>query len=272
VEGHPVTKEDFDAAAYWEKRLHGYWGPHAVGYLGLGDAYNRALYRVKGRVFERAVRRLAVDLAGAKVLDVGSGTGFVVQRWQELGVAHLSGCDISPFAVTQLSARYPGYEFVRLDIGSPEAANIFPRDSFDCISALDVLYHIVDDAAYQRALSHIGLALRPGGYLLLADNFVHRGTIRGLHQVSHSIDTLRGWLREANLDITYRTPQYVVMNYPVDSDRRLLHWWWQRLTTQLAKGERRGLWLGRVLAPVGMLLTVLLREGPSTELAICQKV
>jgi hypothetical protein len=129
----------------------------------------------------------------------------------------------------------------------------------------------VDDAAYQRALAHIAQALRPGGYLLLADNFVHRATIRGRHQVSHSIDTLREWLRHAGLDIIYRTPQYVVMNYPVDSDRRLLHWWWERLRTQLAKGERRAMWLGRMLAPVDLLLTMCLREGPSTELAICRK-
>ena len=57
-----------------------------------------------------------------------------------------------------------------------------------------------------------------------------------------------------------------------DAERRLLHWWWQRLSNQLTKGERRRLWLGRALATVDLLITGILREGPSPELAICQKV
>jgi SAM-dependent methyltransferase len=267
-----VKEEDLNAAQYWETRLQKHWGPNAVGFLGLGDAYNRALYRVKKHVFRRAVKRLAIDLAGVKVLDIGSGTGFVVQQWRELGVAQLIGCDLSPFAANHLSAQYPDYEFVELDIGSPLASGFFAQNSFDCVSALDVLYHIVDDVAYQQALKHISRVLRLGGYLIVADNFVHGGTVRGQHQVSHSIETLRGWLMDVGLEIAYRTPQYVLMNYPVDSDSRLLHLWWQKLSYQLGRSERRGLWLGRVLAPLEILLTDILREGSSTELAICRKI
>lgn len=264
--------KDFDAAGYWETRLQKHWGLNAVGFLGLGDAYNGALYRVKRHVFRGAVKRLGLEFPAVKVLDIGSGTGFVVQQWRELGAAHLTGCDISPFAVNQLSTQYPIFKFVKLDIGSPAASGFFPANSFDCVSALDVLYHVVDDVAYQRALGHISGALRSGGYFILADNFVHGRTVRGQHQVSHSIETLRQWLTDAGLEIIHRTPQYVLMNYPVDSDSRFLHLWWQLLSHQIASSERRGLWLGRMLAPLEMLLTDILREGPTTELAICQKI
>jgi SAM-dependent methyltransferase len=71
-----------------------------------------------------------------KVLDVGSGTGFVVQQWQELGVQHLVGSDISPFVVKQLSALYPCYRFVELDFRSPRVCDALPGNSFDCVSAL----------------------------------------------------------------------------------------------------------------------------------------
>ena len=266
-----MGEQDFDAAEYWETRLKAHWGLSAVGFLGMGDAYNSALYRVKARVLRRAARRLPIDLAQARVLDVGSGVGFVVQQWQALGVRHLVGSDISPFAVAQLRAQYPSYRFVEADIGSPAAADNLRESRFDCISALDVLYHIVDDDAYQRALKNISSLLRPGGYFLLADNFVRSGTVRGRHQVSHSLQSLQEWLRDAHLEIAYRTPQFVLMNFPIDSNSRWLHLWWQKVSSQVKRSERRALWLGHALVPVEMVLTKMLREGPSTELAVCRK-
>jgi hypothetical protein len=113
--------------------------------------------------------------------------------------------------------------------------------------------------------------LRPGGYLLLADNFVRHGTVRGLHQVSHSSHTLQDWLRSAGLEIKSRVPQYILMNHPIDSRSRVLHLWWRALTKQIARGDRRGLWLGRALAPLDICLTRILREGPTTELAVCRR-
>lgn len=264
------TTDDFDIAAYWEKRLEQNWGPDAVGCLGLGGKYNQALYQVKGTVFQRTVRKLNLNLPAIQVLDIGPGTGFVIEQWLALGAKQILGVDISRFAVIQLKNKFPDLHFRQLDIGSPLPAGIQPA-TFDCISALDVLYHIVDDAAYRQALHNIGCLLKPGGYFLLADNFLHGPTQRGLHQVSHSLHTLVNWLDAANLHIERRMPQYVLMNYPIDSQNRFLHWWWQKLVNQVQRSSRRSLLMGRVLTPIEIALTRFLRESPTTELAVCRK-
>lgn len=265
-----TTDESFDPNHYWEDRLAKNWGLNAVGFMGLGDGYNRALYRVKGQVFRRMVQRVIPDVSQANVLDIGSGTGFVLEQWLRLGSQKITGSDITAFAVNQLQKQFPTLSIQQLDIGGNLPDSLQP-ETFDSVSALDVLYHIVDDQAYQQALSNISKLLKPGGCFFLADNFLHGPPQRGRHQVSHSLQTLQAWLGAVDLHIVYRVPQYVLMNYPIDSQNRLLHWWWPRLVRQVARSERRSLWLGRALAPIDMLLTRLLSEGPSTELAVCRK-
>ena len=201
-----ASDSDFDATSYWEDRLAQNWGLNAVGFLGLGDAYNRALYQVKGNVFRRTVKSLGIDLSQARILDIGSGTGFVLKQWQSLGGARIVGSDITAFAVTQLQREFPDIEIRQLDVGDTLPQDLAPG-TFDCISALDVLYHIVDDDAYRQALRNIGRLLKPGGHFLLADNFPHGPTQRAQHQVSHSLQTLETWLSAANLQIERRVPQ-----------------------------------------------------------------
>ncbi len=127
-----ATENNFDAAAYWEDRLAQNWGLNAAGFLGLGDGYNEALYRVKGAVFRRTVKSLGMDLGQARILDIGSGTGFVLQQWQTLGARNIMGSDITAYAVSQLQQRLPAIEVRQLDIGAA-LPQVLTRETFDCI-------------------------------------------------------------------------------------------------------------------------------------------
>ena len=70
---------------FWEQRLGEDWTLSGVGYQALGRPFNTWMYRVRRSVFLREVSALKLPLQTARVLDVGSGTGFYVRRWQELG-------------------------------------------------------------------------------------------------------------------------------------------------------------------------------------------
>jgi hypothetical protein len=77
----------FDNREYWEDRLRRHYSLAGVGYLRLGRRFNEWMYRVRGAVFDRMLDDLAgkagrgARWSGANVLDVGSGTGFYVERW-----------------------------------------------------------------------------------------------------------------------------------------------------------------------------------------------
>ena len=151
----------FDAASYWENRLRGNVALEKIGYLGLGRQYNQWLYRVRKTVFRRTVKSLNVDLGKSSVLDVGSGSGFYIQQWKSLGAKEIVGLDITTAAVEHLQSKFPNVTFHKADIG--EACELPAKGTFDLFSAFDVLFHIVDDARYRKAIANIHALLRPGG-------------------------------------------------------------------------------------------------------------
>jgi 2-polyprenyl-3-methyl-5-hydroxy-6-metoxy-1,4-benzoquinol methylase len=262
-----------DVRQYWEKRFEGGPSLATVGWLGLGPRYNEWLYRVRAAIFRRRVRRAlrerAIALQTARVLDVGSGSGFYIDLWRRLGVRDIQGCDLTTAAVEKLREIYPQYAFTQADIG--EAALPDVATGYDAISCMDVLFHIVDDARYAQALRNCARLLRTGGMLIFSDNFLHAETQRGAHQVSRSLAEIEAALKDAGLSVYERRPMFVLMNAPVDADGRAIRRFWSLLTRVVRRSEATAFIAGMLLYPIELLLCSVLAESPSTELMICLK-
>lgn len=258
----------FDPERYWSDRLEQSFSLEGVGWLGLGEPFNRWLYAVRRHVFRRAVRN-RVDVPRARVLDVGSGTGFYIRLWQELGAAEITGSDLTDVAVDRLRTRFPTARFEQVDIS---AQSVELDGGYDAISAMDVLFHIVDDDGYARALQNLGGLLAPGGRLVFTEFLLHGGTRRGEHETDRSLSEVSGLLREAGLEIELRKPLFVLMNTPVDSDSPVLERTWTAVNLLVRRGPRMGGAVGAALYPLELGLTRLVREGPSTEIVVCRKL
>src|SRR3954453_7622223 len=107
-----MPSPDFDARDYWEQRLADDYSLGGVGFRRLGHRFNAWAYRVRRERFGSAVGRLDLDVAGARVVDVGSGTGFYVTQWLDLG-ARVTGLDLTQVAVDRLRHAYPAASFER---------------------------------------------------------------------------------------------------------------------------------------------------------------
>jgi SAM-dependent methyltransferase len=98
--------------------------------------------------------------AAQKFLEIGCGTGFVLQGLKkELPNLELSGSEIYCRGLDFARARLPGVELVQMD-----ARHIPFESEFDVIGAFDVLEHIHED---QRVLGEMFRACRPGGGVLI---------------------------------------------------------------------------------------------------------
>jgi SAM-dependent methyltransferase len=236
------------------------------------------MYRVRGEVFDAAVARHSAlgprhsaPPTAPRVLDIGAGTGFYVERWLRLG-GSVTGVDLTDVAVSRLAQRFPGSRFLRADIGRPLGAELAALEgTFDAVSAFDVLFHILDDADYARALANVARLLRPGGLFYWSDNFLHRPTVRVRHQVSRSLAETARALEPAGLTVVDRRPMFVVMNYPTDTRSRLARWAWTAMVAPALASDRLGGAIGALLYPVERRLVARLRESPSTELMVCRK-
>ena len=267
----------FDNRAYWEQRLREHYSLAGVGYLRLGRRFNEWMYRVRGEVFDRVVQGGAKSEEGGggwrgkRVLDVGAGTGFYVDRWLRLG-AEVTGLDLTDIAVQELARSFPAAQFVRADIGGEISGVPLPPGSFDAVSAFDVLFHIVDDAAYARAFRNIAALLRPGGWFYWSDNFLRHPTERVAHQVSRTLAESERLVGEAGFEVVGRVPMFVLMNYPADTTSRLLRWGWTAMVAPAALVPALGGVLGALLYPIERRLLLRARESPSTEIMICRKL
>ena len=262
------TGDTYDPAAYWSERLAGSVDIEAVGWRGLGSAYNHWLYRQRARVFDQVARHHGFARRPPTVLELGPGSGFYVERWAGLGVRDLTGIDIALPAVAHLRERFPTYQFLSGDIGRPIA---LPPRAFDVVTAFDVLFHIADDAAWEQALATIARALRPRGVGLITDLFPETRSIVLPHQVSRTVGTYREALARHRLRLERRWPVFVLMHPWAEPRsgvaRRLAPVWWALV--QRAAGHLRGAGaaLGPALFAADAALTRIVRDGgPSTEL------
>jgi SAM-dependent methyltransferase len=135
----------------------------------MDKAFYPAYFEIEGRhwwflgrrqLFLRLLeRRLPSDGRPARILDFGCGTGAWLADLERFGT--VSAVDADPSAVAFCHER--GRREVQL-VG-PGARLPFPDDTFDLVTALDVIEHIDDDVA---ALAELRRVLRPGGLLLVA--------------------------------------------------------------------------------------------------------
>jgi 2-polyprenyl-3-methyl-5-hydroxy-6-metoxy-1,4-benzoquinol methylase len=254
--------------SYWESRLGEDVPLNSVGYHGLSDAYVAWLYRIRARRFQSVVRPFVRP--GMRVLDAGSGGGFYVSLWQRLGVdpRAITATDLTQASLKALERRFPGVHTAQFDLGSsglPAAPG-----SFDAISCMDVLHHLMDDAAYERAIQNCAQLLRPGGALIFTDNFLHGPAYRGPHHVSRPLAQIEGAARAAGLQVRVRKPMFVLMNNPIDSRSALFKFYWKALSFA-SEFRPVGAVTGAVLYPMEVALTAVLPEGPSTEIAVAVK-
>ncbi|MFD8206754.1 class I SAM-dependent methyltransferase [Streptomyces sp. NPDC059695] len=129
---------------------------------GLGIEYERAFVRLPAQraAIEWLTARLA---AGARVLDVGSGTGRPVADLLARAGCEVTGIDVSAEMVALASAQVPGARFEQCDLRAFDA----PEGSFDAVCAFFPLM-MMTRAEASAALRRMAGWLAPGGFLVTA--------------------------------------------------------------------------------------------------------
>ncbi len=259
----------FDVKQYWETRLADDFSLSSVGRLHWGPYYNQWQYRIRRKVFLRSLRAVADDFAAAAVLDIGSGTGFYVDRWEELGAGRITGVDLAGVAVQKLREKYPRHEFYELNIGDSNCR--IPNGPFDFVSAMGVMFHIVDDEQYKNALRNLYASLKPGGILIFSDLFLHGQARRFSYLVHRPLTMVEAMIRETGFEQLARRPLFVLMNEPVDSTNPLLKFYWGVMQRIVNRAQWTGFIFGATLYPLESLLVRSLGESPATEIMVCRK-
>lgn len=246
---------------YWEKRFANSFNLEVVGFDSFGKSFNRWQYQMKNKILSEFVNSLNLD--GKSVLEIGCGTGFYIDFWKKRGVKHLTGVDIVSRSVKTLAKRYPGYRFYKADISSDATLA-----KYDIITAFDVLFHIVDDSKFDRAIWNISRMCSDNGIVLITDCFPHIEPYVLNHQKSRTLDYYEKVLMRSGLIITDKLPVHFLLNAPLDvANRKFALFMWKiigglQLATRL---------MGLILYAMDTVLLKIVKESPSTEMLVCRK-
>lgn len=115
-------------------------------------------YRARRRILAELVRREVQPPAGARILEIGCGTGQNLATLARFG--HVDGLELDD-EMRALSEKRLGRKIMRSPL--PEIDEVKDA-SYDLIGAFDVIEHIDDDHA---ALAAIATKLKPGGKFMM---------------------------------------------------------------------------------------------------------
>jgi ubiquinone/menaquinone biosynthesis C-methylase UbiE len=138
----------------------------ALGPETYDDWRTTALGSITENLERRLILRLAGDVEGRSVLDVGCGDGALALAFWRNGAAPVVGCDTDPRMIARALAEAVRHQ-AAIDYLLAAAQRLPFHDlSFDVVSIITVLAFVPEA---DLALREIARVLRPGGRLIFAD-------------------------------------------------------------------------------------------------------
>lgn len=277
---NPKSETEYLPQDFWNARLDKDFSLSGVGHTNVGLAFNRWAYAVRRRVLLRNLRAHGIPISGARILELGFGTGYYLDLWRELGAKHVTGFDIVFAAERDARERFKdlNWRFKQGDIGKPLDLDE-ARGACGLATAFDVLFHVVDEGAWNGALDNLTAALEPGGHLVIFDKFQHVES-SGSHVRRRTFENYKQALETRGYEILTVRPIFFFMNSPTDLSG--LGGFFARLAWSLAKlpyrigrpvglGEAFGWLSGALLYLPELLLGRICPSGPSTKLLLARK-
>jgi hypothetical protein len=144
-----------------------------VGHPDMGREFNLAAYSLRLRAVGQALEHMNCDLARSSVFEAGFGVGFYLQFWKTAGCRRVVGGELSPRACSNVKTRFPQFDLRTLDIAALHREDDWAAlvNSFNLVTLIDVLYHIMDDKGARQALENVAGLVSPGGALILTEKF-----------------------------------------------------------------------------------------------------
>jgi hypothetical protein len=191
----------------------------------------------------------------------------------------VDGCDFVPEAVERLREVYGTTgSFTEADVSAAGGLGSSDR-RYNLVSCMNVLLHVLDEAAFDRAATNIAALVSPGGHLLLAEPIARDptfATVPGPGDTSRvrSLSRYAAAFEAHGLRLVRHAPTTLLGANPIESRPRrlLLLWraWWGLVVWGSRLSSRLGWLAGRLIYALDPLA---LKSGaaPSGKFALFRR-
>jgi phosphatidylethanolamine/phosphatidyl-N-methylethanolamine N-methyltransferase len=167
--------------------------------MGEIEAHESKLYaefaplydKVFGKIFYSRLERVIEDLdipRGAKVLEVGAGTGTSFPAYPTH--CQITGIDLAPDMLTRARQKISDNGWNHIRVLEMNALQLdFPDNSFDYVMAFHVVTVVPDPVAMINEAKRV---CKPGGKIVIVNHFTSDLPVLGLF--TRSLDPLTRWL------------------------------------------------------------------------------
>ncbi len=183
-------------------------------------------YVGRRRIIQSLVEKISTKLKTQRILDVGCGTGANLKMLAAYGKAE--GVDISPQAVDFCHER--GLNSVKL--GAIEQLP-YESDSFELVTALDVIEHLDDDIAGLREMRRV--LRRDGRILVFVPAFMFLWGVQddvSNHRRRYTLPSLLKAVEEAGFRVEWSSYANISFFLPVLVVRSVMRWLGLRADTE----------------------------------------
>lgn len=145
--------------------------------------------------------RFVQSRSDLRLLDVGSGTGHWIDFFMDVFfVSEAVSIEITDSMAGFLREKYAnvnGVDIHQCDIGASNFDQEILGGKFDYISAIGVMFHLVDDEKWLRALAALAQGLKKDGLLLVGGEFAARTE----NVQFHKVDEFKSWREHSKAEI-----------------------------------------------------------------------
>jgi len=225
----PAWKEPMRPLNYevmFDVEDHHWWfvGRRAIVFSQIEDALGatresrRAALPVDGVSSDSQRARPRASLPGSRVLDIGCGAGATMDHLKRFGQPH--GIDLS-----EIPLRFSRQRGHQRTLRASATELPFDSESFDLVTALDVIEHLDDDA---RGLAEIRRVLKPGApaviFVPAFQSLWGPNDVQSGHKRRYRLDQLRAVVENAGLRVERISYANVAMFIPIWLGRKILTW------------------------------------------------
>jgi 2-polyprenyl-3-methyl-5-hydroxy-6-metoxy-1,4-benzoquinol methylase len=170
-----------EAIEFWDQRHRAHDELLSGGDVSLDHATNELFYALRlGRLID-VIGTATASAAPWRVLDAGCGKGYFARAMARFG-HRVDGIDSSAAAIEECRQQAAGSE----NYAVSTLADWQPPYLYDVVYSVDVLFHIMDDSAWERSLSNLAALVRLGGRLVVSDHGTDADRLWGTYQVTRA--------------------------------------------------------------------------------------